>query len=193
MLRPSAADNTTPEPLSVAVTPVEADCALIAATVLARLPGSAAAVVPVLATVMVRPFSVNVDEPTAVAVTADVPAAAVLTAALAVKPLMPEALIALAIALASVATLPRLYTVPGPVSVIERLVAAPLVIAPRAELLKPLNWPSTLALALTSDATLIWSLLVLLAPTWNVWVVNVPSRSFTPLNDDAFATRSISC
>src|SRR5581483_5531852 len=169
MLRPSAADNTTPEPLSVAVTPVEADCALIAATVLARLPGSAAAVVPVLATVMVRPFSVNVDEPTAVA--ADVPAAAVLTAALAVKPLMPEALIALAIALAPVATLPRLYTVPGPVSVIERLVAAPLVIAPRAELLKPLNWPSTLALALTSDATLIWSLLVLLAPTWNVWVV----------------------
>ena len=39
MLRPSAAVRLTPAPVSVATTPVAADCALIAATALARLLG----------------------------------------------------------------------------------------------------------------------------------------------------------
>ena len=42
-LRPSAAVRLTPAPVSVATTPVAADCALIAATALARLLASAPA------------------------------------------------------------------------------------------------------------------------------------------------------
>src|SRR5207249_10799648 len=96
--------------------PVLADCALIAVTALARFWTSAPAAVPVLVTLMFTPPKVKVEVPTAVAVTADVPVATV-ASAVALRPAIPAELIAFVITLASVERVPRLYTVPGPVSV----------------------------------------------------------------------------
>ncbi|MFA5913507.1 MAG: hypothetical protein WC830_08125, partial [Burkholderiales bacterium] len=52
--------------------------------------------------------------------------------------------------------------------------------------------PMSLVRALAIEFMLILSFAVALAPTWKFWAVNVPSSTFTPLNEVFCATRSIS-
>src|SRR5690242_20355477 len=85
MLRPSAALRLTPEPVSVAVTPVAADCALIAATAVARFCDNAPAPVTP-ASVMATPLTVNVALPEALELAVDVPAATDVAFAVAERP-----------------------------------------------------------------------------------------------------------
>ena len=90
MLRPSAAVRRKPAPVSTAVTPVVADCALIAVAAFVRL--VAALVVPAM--LIVKPFSVIVSVPATVMPLVVVPVAT-FASAVACKPLTPDALAAL--------------------------------------------------------------------------------------------------
>ena len=143
-------------------------------------------------TLMVTLFKVNDKVPPVLVVATPLAPLAEVAAAVAVKPCMPELLIAAAIALPSVATVPRATTVPGPARVAVKADAAPLVMAPKDCWLKPLNWPSALVRALLIELMVILSAAVALAPTWKSFAVNEPSSSLVPLNDEFCATRSIS-
>ncbi|MNN72053.1 hypothetical protein D3C81_1880540 [compost metagenome] len=69
---------------------------------------------------------------------------------------------------------------------LARVVPSILMVPPVAKVVAPIE--SALALTVLSMA-MAWPAL---APTWNSWLENEPSRSFVPLNSDCLATRSIS-
>ncbi len=145
------------------------------------------ATLPVFVTAMAMPLteieSMFVAEP---AVMAAVVPVAVAALAVAVKPVIPELLIAVARAAASPLVEAPSETELVPTTIVE----AP--VAPTATLfaLAPVYWPSTLVRALeTAETVIVWPTL---APTWKAAPENEPSSRFTPLNWVVFATLSMS-
>ena len=120
---------------------------------------------------------------------ADVPAATVVALAVAVRPEMPEPLMAEAMALASLAIEPSDVVTPPTVTDCAAAVSLAVPID-WFVIVKPWNWPRALVRALAIDDTVIvWPAL---APTWNCWALKLPSSRLMPLNWVCVATRSIS-